>query len=204
MQYPHFYTQVEPIKLYDPLSDILGAFEEGIVEIGYIDCVKFAGHSCPTVAGAYLMAKEGLKALFGDTLPQRGFVKVEIKDAKDHGVAGVVGNLIAFITGASDEAGFKGLQGKFSRNNLVSYHQPMEGEVTLSRTDTRDSVTLRYDPSSVPSDERMGSLMQKQMAGAASKEEKTLFKILWQQRVETILLETERRDTLITTIYNKG
>ncbi len=61
MQYPIFYDQVENIKLYDPLSDFLGAVDKGDIEITYLDCVKLAGHSCPTVAGAYLMALTGLK-----------------------------------------------------------------------------------------------------------------------------------------------
>ena len=113
MQYPNFYTKVETIKLYDPLSDFLGAFSNGIIEINYIDCVKLAGHSCPTVAGAYLMTLHGLKALYPDSLPQRGNLRVSLREDRSKGVTGVVGNIISFITGASDETGFKGIQGNF-------------------------------------------------------------------------------------------
>ena len=33
MKYPEFYSQVKTIKLHDPLSEFLGSFEEGIIEI---------------------------------------------------------------------------------------------------------------------------------------------------------------------------
>jgi hypothetical protein len=66
MQYPDFYSKIAPIKLYDPLSDFLGAFKEGKLEISYLDCVKLTGHSCPTVAGAYLMAMQGTEMHYGD------------------------------------------------------------------------------------------------------------------------------------------
>jgi len=34
--------------LRDPLAELLGAAEGGIVEYRYADAVKLAGHSCPT------------------------------------------------------------------------------------------------------------------------------------------------------------
>ena len=51
--------------------------DTGEIEFSYVDIVKSAGHSCGTVAGAYLIALEGLKALYGEELPQRGEIKVE-------------------------------------------------------------------------------------------------------------------------------
>jgi len=175
MQYPHFYTQIPPIKLYDPLSEFLGAFEDGQLNISYLDCVKLAGHSCPTVAGAYLMAREGLTALYGDTLPERGSVKIEMKENIEEGVTGVVCNVISFILGASDVSGT---------------------EVKLTRLDTEESVNLSYNPSSIKPNENMMPLMGKCLKGLASTEEKGTFKKLWQERVEKILLSTH---SLITT-----
>jgi len=198
MQYPDFYTQVSPIQLYDPLSDFLGAFENGNLEITYLDCVKLAGHSCPTVAGAYLMAAMGLNALYAEDLPQRGSIKVEMKESENEGVTGVTCNIISFIAGANGASGFKGIQGNFSRNNLVSYDAPLSAEVKLTRLDTMQSVTLSYDPSSIKADEKMMPLMGKNLKGLASQEEKKMFHTLWQERVEKILLSTELHDKLIT------
>lgn len=198
MQYPSFYSKVETIKLYDPLSDFLGAFSNGIIEISYVDCVKLAGHSCPTVAGAYLMTLLGLKTLYPDNLPQRGSIKVSIREDKAEGITGVLGNIFSFITGASDEAGFKGVQGNFSRNNLLSYNEPIMGEVKFTRMDTDASVVISYDPSSIPADEKMKPLMVKGIQGISTDEEKKAFQMLWQQRVENILLSPELWDKLIT------
>lgn len=198
MHYPDFYTQIPPIKLYDPLSDFLGAFEKGEVEISYLDCVKLAGHSCPTVAGAYLMAQKGVEALFEGELPVRGSIKVEMKEDEKEGVTGVTCNIISFILGASGVNGFKGIQGNFSRNNLVSYHAPIPTEVRLTRLDTKQSVNLSYDPSSIKADEKMKPLMGKNLKGLATAEEQKMFHTLWQARVEEILLNTDLHRKLIS------
>jgi len=197
MPYPDFYTQVPAIALYDPLSAFLGAFEEGKLSISYLECAKLAGHSCPTVAGAYLMAQQGLKHLYPDTLAQRGSIKVEMRDAKTDGVTGVIANVIAFIVGASDTGGFKGIQGNFSRANLIHFSVPMQGEVTLTRLDTKQSVTLSYDPSSIVPHAMMQALMGKTLQGTASQEEAQTFGQLWQARVKKILLSTDIHDKII-------
>ncbi len=197
MHYPDFYTQVHPIKLYDPLSNFLGAFEKGEIEISYLDCVKLAGHSCPTVAGAYLMAQEGLKVLYEEDRPVRGNIKVEMKEDEKEGVTGVTCNIISFILGASGINGFKGIQGNFSRNNLVLYAAPIPTEVRLTRLDTKQSVNLSYDPSSVKADEKMMPLMGKNLKGLATQEEQKMFHTLWQARVEAILLTTEIHPKLV-------
>ncbi|KYJ86040.1 hypothetical protein [Sulfurovum riftiae] len=198
MKYPTFFDQVDPIQLEDPLSNFLGAFEEGKLEITYLDCVKLAGHSCPTVAGAYLMAKKGLEALYDDTLPQRGSVHVSMRDGEAEGVTGVICNVISFIAGANGISGFKGIGGHFSRNNLVSYDVPMEGEVKLTRLDTDSSVVLSYNASIVPGDPAMQQLMGKSLQGLASEGERKEFGRLWQARVEKILLSPELWDQMIT------
>ncbi len=198
MTYPDFFDQVEPIQLEDPLSNFLGAFEEGLMEITYLDCVKLAGHSCPTVAGAYLMAKKGLAALYGNELPRRGSIRVSLHENEAEGVTGVIGNVIAFIAGANGIGGFKGIGGHFSRNNLLHYDVPMEGEVTLTRTDTNRSVTLSYNPSIIPADPAMQPLMGKSLQGLASAGERKKFGQLWQARVEKILLSAALWDQMIT------
>ena len=198
MKYPSFFDKVQTIQLQDPLSNFLGAFEEGKMQIEYIDCVKLAGHSCPTVAGAYLMAIKGLKALYADQLPQRGNIHISMKAGETEGVTGVICNVISFIAGAGGLGGFKGLNGNMARNNLISYDVAMEGEVTLTRTDTNESVTLSYNPSMIGADPMMQPLMGKAMQGLASDEEKKEFGRLWQARVEKILLSTDLWDQMIT------
>jgi len=55
-----FFNQVQTITMYEPLGEFLGS--SAIQEFRYSDVVKLSGHSCPTVAGAYLMTLYGLKA----------------------------------------------------------------------------------------------------------------------------------------------
>lgn len=55
MQAPALYDVVPTIFVVTPLADALGAVEDGLIEYHYVDAVKLAGHSCLTVAGAWLM-----------------------------------------------------------------------------------------------------------------------------------------------------
>jgi len=199
MHYPAFFDKVPAIQLQDPLSNFLGAFEEGKMEISYLECVKLAGHSCPTVAGAYLMAVKGLEILFPEEeLPQRGAIHISMRDGIADGVTGVICNVISFITGANGLSGFKGIGGNFSRDNLVSYNVPMEGEVKLTRLATDEIVILSYDPSVIPADPKMKELMMKSLQCRSCTEENEEFGRLWQERVEKILLSTEIWDKMIT------
>ena len=199
MNYPAFFDKVPILLLQDPLGGFLGAFDQGRVEISYLDCAKLAGHSCPTVASAYLLARRGLGKLYPEGSPQRGMIKVEMRAAKEEGVTGVIANVISYIVGGNDEGGFKGIGGTFSRRDLLSFgHTELEGMVRLTRTDTGASVTLSSDTSQVPGSPQMMPLMQKAMQGAASDEEKAQFGTLWQARVEAMLLDNELQDKIVT------
>lgn len=189
MTYPKYYDEVKTITLKDPLSDFLGSFDEGIIKFKYIQIVKMAGHSCPTVAGAYLMTLKALEFLYGTELPIRGEIKVEFKESIDNGVAGVIGNVISNITGATRITGFKGLNGQFVRHSLMSFDSNIQSSARFTRTDNGDAVDVYYNPSSVHANPEMGPLMQKMMMNSATEEEAILFKSIWQQRVKEILID---------------
>lgn len=186
MKYPDFFDKIETIKLKDDLANFLGVTQDGIIEFSYIDIVKSAGHSCPTVLGAYLMTKEGLKALYKDELPKRGEIKVEFKEKVEEGVAGVISNVITNITGATKNTGFKGIMGLHSRNNLMSFESNIDCDVKFTRKDTNKSVEVFYNPSLFPPKKEMQELMQKCITKTADENEKLEFGKLWQQRVEEI------------------
>jgi hypothetical protein len=192
MNYPKFYDSVESIKLVDPLAKVLGAFENGEYEITYLEVVKAAGHSCPTVAGAYLMTQAALKALFGDERAVRGAVKVAFKEDLQDGVAGVIGNVVSHITGATDKSGFKGLGGKFARHSLMDFNADINSSARFTRVDNSKSIDVIYDPSSIPADQQMMPLMQKMQSGAATAEDMKMFGQLWQDRVERIFQNADQ------------
>jgi hypothetical protein len=189
MEYPQFYNEVKIITMFDPLSEVLGSFEKGIITFSYIDVVKAAGHSCPTVGGAYLMTYKALEALYGDEIPVRGNIKIEFKESEVEGVAGVIGNVISNITGATKITGFKGLGGKFARHSLMDFDSEITSSARFTRTDTGVSVDVFYNPSSVAGNPNTQPLMQKIMTGMASAEEKLEFGWLWQERVKVILVD---------------
>ena len=51
MTYPKFYETIETIKVQDELSSFLGAFENGIYEISYLEIVsiKISSYSFETI-----------------------------------------------------------------------------------------------------------------------------------------------------------
>jgi hypothetical protein len=191
MNYPDFFNEVEVIKVQDPLSAVLGAFAKGEYEFNYLDVVKSAGHSCPTVAGAYLITAEALKALYNDELAVRGNIKVDFKESLQDGVAGVISNVVSQITGATDKSGFKGLNGKFARHSLMDFDASISSSARFTRVDTGKSVDVIYDPSSVMPSPNMQPLMQKMMGGAAEPAEIKEFGELWQDRVKRIFENTQ-------------
>ena len=195
MSYPSFFDEVEVIKVVDPLSNVLGAFEMGLYEFNYLDAVKSAGHSCPTVAGAYLITKEALKALYPTSPAMRGDIKVEFKEDLEEGVAGVISNVVSQITGATDKSGFKGLAGKFARHSLMDFNAPISSSARFTSVSSGKSVEVVYDPNSIMPSPNMQPLMQKMMGGSAEPSEVKEFGVLWQDRVKRIF---ENTDSVIT------
>ena len=59
--FPEFFDSAPVVRVRDPLAAFLGAARDGVLEYRYADAVKLAGHSCPTVASAFLMS--GLHSL---------------------------------------------------------------------------------------------------------------------------------------------
>ncbi|HSC00930.1 MAG TPA: hypothetical protein VLE45_13505, partial [Burkholderiaceae bacterium] len=115
MNTPAFFDAVPAIVVVDPLAEMLGAADRGVIEYRYVDAVKLAGHSCPTVAGAWLTTRAALMRLYPGETPRRGEIRVELRQAIDEGVAGVIASVAGLVTGAANEGGFKGLAGRFAR-----------------------------------------------------------------------------------------
>ncbi|MCL5272835.1 MAG: hypothetical protein M1486_05980, partial [Gammaproteobacteria bacterium] len=161
------------------------------------DVVKLAGHSCPTVAGAYLMLQKGLKCLYEDKTPVRGEVKVYMKGKLGEGVVGVIANVASLIIGSTDTSGFHGLRGKFDRRNLLIYEADIDGEIALERVDNGARVTLSYHPEIVSIDPKMQVWLEMIISNKADFEIKQAFKSAWQDRVKKILIDNVNNPDLI-------
>ena len=189
MQYPAFFDTVPRLKMRDPLAGFLGACQGGVIEYSYLDVVKLAGHSCPTVASAYWMTHQSLHVLYGDEIPERGAIRVEFKEDLLTGVTGVMANVISMLTGATSDTGFKGLAGRYDRRNLLFFNADIPGEIRFTRQDSGAKVDVITNLRNVPGDPEMLELMQRSLRGDASQAETERFGVIWQERVRRILLE---------------
>jgi hypothetical protein len=189
MGFPDFFDAVPGIVLRDPLAEFLGAATDGLIEYRYADAVRLAGHSCPTVAGAYLLTCRALRALHGEAVPERGGLRVDFRDARANGVTGVIAGVVGLLTGAAGDGGFKGLAGRFSRRDLLAFEIEVPGEIRFTRLDSGAAVTATLQLAHVPADPRMGGLLQRILAGEGDAPMLQEFATLWQERVRRILIE---------------
>lgn len=199
-----FIKQAETIKLREPLAGTLGAFEDDgdIFEYSFVDTVKMAGHSCPTVSAAYIGCLNTLKILYPESLPVRGEISVTVYGDADDGVYGVIAQVFSFITGACTATGFKGLGPKFNRKDLLKFipekTDPRIMCFEFQRLDNNEKALLKIDHTGLPSigmrEQRMGELLKKTILETADREEIREFQDLWMEKVEKIIKQENIED----------
>ncbi|HGH6214668.1 TPA: hypothetical protein ACJLYS_002006 [Neisseria meningitidis] len=199
--FPSFFNQAPTITVQDALAEFLGAAENGILTYRYADAVRLCGHSCPTVAGAYLMVIKGLKALYGEELPERGGIEAFMQGARDEGTVGVTASVVQLLTGAAPETGFGGIgmQGRFARRHLLSFGVgEINGTLTLRRKDNGKTVAVSLNAALQPFAPEMRELMPKAVGGNASADELKQFGELWQERVRAFLIDQADNPEFVT------
>ena len=180
------------------MAETLGALESaGVVEYGFVDVVKMAGHACPTVSAAYLLCQTALDRLYGSEIPVRGDISVTVYGAPDEGVYGVMSQVFSYITGAAGATGFNGLDPRFKRKGLLAFKPGEPGADDMSfefkRLDTGDAVLARFFPGRVPfapdKAARLARLMPPVVWEAATSTDQAQFKDLWMEKVEHMLID---------------
>lgn len=197
-------NKVAPIRLREPLADILGALKNrgAVLDYGFIDVVKMAGHACPTVSAAYLCCQLALEKLYGGAVPVRGEIAVTVYGEPDEGVYGVMSQVFSFITGAAPATGFNGLGTRFKRKDLLKFKpekiDPDAMCFEFRRLDTGQAVLARFYPGHIPFPEektqRLGQLMQPVIREAATEDERAQFQKLWMEKIEAMLLRRKDID----------
>ena len=199
MAFPSFFADVPSIVMHDRLAAFLGAADGGVIEYRYADAVKLAGHSCPTVAGAYLLTSRLLAALYPDDLPERGEILVDFREAQENGVTGVMAMVIGLITGAAGTGGFKGIGGNFSRRDLLFFdEQDLSGVIGFTRRDSGRRLGATLHLEQVAPDQRTGPLLQRLLSGDRDPVVAEVFATLWQDRVRRILVDHFDDPTLVS------
>lgn len=189
MSFPEFFSRVPTVLLRDPLAEALGAADDGLITYRYEDAVRLAGHSCPTVAGAYLLASRMLARLYPGELPQRGGMRVEFRGGEGDGTIGVFAAVFGLLTGAAGAGGFKGLGGRFGRRGRLEFGvSALQGDVRLSRDDTGAACTASLDLSDLTGDPALARLLGDILGGDADQAMRAEFSRRWQARVEQLLI----------------
>jgi hypothetical protein len=135
------------------------------------------------------MTRAALARLYPGGTPRRGEIRVELRQALDEGVAGVIASVAGLVTGAANEGGFKGLAGRFARRGLLRFGVAMSGEVRFTRLDTGRSVELSRRPQAVPRPAGLSELLRNALAPQASAAARQAFADAWQGWVQAIVTE---------------
>ena len=202
-----FFDNAPEIRLNDPLAYVLGAMDEdGVLVFKYADVVKMAGHSCVSVAGAYMATVKALNALYGNELPVRGDIRVLVKGGPEDLAYGPMAQVISLITGAAGETGFGGLGRKFGRQNKLVFDRDdlQYNTFIFQREDRGKAVKVTYNTQGLPQNPEMGHLMSLVVGGHATKEEWEQFVSMWQGNVRRVLLEPDKYPGLFAVEVLKG
>lgn len=146
------------------------------------------------------MTRAALARLYPGETPRRGEIRVELRQALDEGVAGVIAGVAGLVTGAANEGGFKGLAGRFARNALLSFGVPMSGEIRFTRLDTGASVELAHHSQAVPRPAALANLMRGAPTPQSDEPTRQAFAGAWQGWVRAILLDHAGDPALIAVI----
>ena len=198
MQVPAFFDLTPTILMQDALAETLGATKGGLIEYRYLDAVKLAGHSCPTVAGAWLMTRAALARLYPGQTPRRGQIRVAMREPQDAGVVGVIASVAGLVTGAAGSGGFQGLAGRYARRDLLTYSVPMRGEMRFTRMDNDQSVEVSHHPEAVKRPAELRTQMQAALSPEASSDQREVFAKSWQGWVGAMLVHHADDPALIT------
>lgn len=198
VQTPAFFDQAPSILMQDALAETLGAAQGGFIQYHYLDAVKLAGHSCPTVAGAWLMTRAALARLYPGQTPRRGEVSVAMRESQDAGVVGVIASVAGLVTGAAGNGGFKGLAGRHARRDLLTYDVPMRGEMRFTRLDNGHSVEVSHHPEAASRPPELRMQMQAALTPGADTAQREAFVQSWQGWVRTMLIDHADDPALIT------
>lgn len=190
VNFPDFYEQAPVVHTYDAFAATLGAADNGLLDYHYVDAVRLAGHSCPTVAGAFLIGRAALAALYPDGPAERGNIAIHMPAPQDEGVTGVMAQVLTLLTGAAADNGFQGMRGRFKRQGLLSFARHREGDaIIFKRLDNNARVAVTLDVSLIPADPAQGERLMAILQDCADASQQAAFADAWQDRVRRLLLE---------------
>jgi hypothetical protein len=183
--------QADPILVRDRFLEFLGLLPPGEpLAVSFAEMVKAAGHVCPTVAGAYLILRHGLAALYGNEPAVRGAVRVTAYGGPADFGYGPIAQLVNFVIGAAADSGFGGMaHGRFRRRDLFVFKRDdiRRNEFDFERLDTARKARVVYDPSVIAAPTQLAGSIAPALADGAADAAVAHFRALWLMRVADIL-----------------
>ncbi len=175
-----FYSEVEPIRIRDPMAVMVGSTTDDTLEIRLTNVGMYVGHICPGVAGAYRLTQLALEALYGKETPVRGEIRVTAN------APSVALDVASYITGAR---AFYGCE-EANRNALAvddDLGREDDFVVVFQRKDTDKAVKATFHKHFLLSSE-LKALKKKIVENKATHEEQKHFKEIFQEKVkETVI-----------------
>jgi len=186
-----FYADAPAIRVVDPMVNLVGSTvgAQDTLTIHLSDIALYTGHVCPGVASGYMLTRAALAALYPESLPERGQIRVAAsKPACWLDVA-------SYITGA------RGAWGRAEIDNVndlvVDPALQSEGEghlvVVFQRKDTGAAVKAIFNVEQIMSTEQhegFKAFHTRVLDGTASEQEKQETWSQIQSLVRAVLLDT--------------
>ncbi len=191
----------EPLIFKEPFLEIIGQID-GPIPYYYSEVVKLAGHSCGATAGAWVLVKKAMEALYGDETPVRGDIKITMPGPPDQYYIGVFGEIFTYLTGAAPESGFPGTafpENANRRNKMIYPDEPTADMFPLvnyifERVDTGKKVAVGYNLGMVKpaSSDEMEALQAELTAGTISDEDRATWTKWWNDRAENAFINHDQ------------
>ncbi len=170
--WPEFYDQAPVIKVIDPMAVLVGNIPEGenTLTIKLTDVALYSGHVCAGIASGYMITKKALDALYPNSTPERGQIRVAAMAPEDPF------DVASYITGARSFYG----RGEINANDLVidpNIKSEQKGifVMVFQRKDTGKAVKAVFNKFKlIPPQQKAGleSFLRRVLEGKASTEEK--------------------------------
>ena len=188
--WPEFYSQSPEILIIDPMAVVVGSMPEGsnMITINLTDVAIYSGHICPSMAAGYMLTKKAMDALYPNSIPQRGQIRVSAMAASD------LMDVASYITGARAFYG----RDEINAYDLVvdpSLKPKQRGQYVMvfQRKDTGKAVKAVYDKFKLIPEKKVKEVkvfLNKILTGKALPQEKEKNWAILNALVEKVLLKT--------------
>jgi len=185
-----FYDQAPVIRIVDPMANLVGSVVDGqdTLTIRLTDVALYSGHVCPGVASGYMITSIALAALYPDSIPVRGQIRVAA--SAPNGIF----DLASYITGARAFYGRHKINGHdLALDPSLKPENPAEFVIVFQRKDTGKAVRVAFHKTQLMSAEQQKAFksFQKMVVnGTASQQQKRETWAQIQSIVKTVLVAT--------------